>query len=126
MNNLSLHNFVAPYKLMGEDALSVDNAIIFFTLLFCAQAVYQNWKDQKDGKESTPAVSDAFDYGYTGHVGTCARSRPPRPHGRQGLPRGLQVQGARARRGPRAARPLRALPHVPGAQLQQAGLSHTN
>ena len=36
MNNLSLHNFVAPYKLMGEDALSVDNAIIF-TLLFCAE-----------------------------------------------------------------------------------------
>jgi hypothetical protein len=30
-NNLSEHNFVAPYKLIGDDALSVDNAIIFFT-----------------------------------------------------------------------------------------------
>ena len=31
-----------------------------------AQAVYQTWKDQKDGKASTPAVSDAYDYGYRG------------------------------------------------------------
>ena len=31
-----------------------------------AQAVYQRWKDQKDGKASTPAVSDAYDYGYRG------------------------------------------------------------
>ena len=32
-NNLSEHNFVAPYKFVGEEALSVDNAIIFFILL---------------------------------------------------------------------------------------------
>ena len=32
-NNLSEHNFVAPYKFVGDDALSVDNAITFFTLL---------------------------------------------------------------------------------------------
>ena len=31
-----------------------------------AQVVYQTWKDQKDGKASTPAVSDAYDYGYRG------------------------------------------------------------
>ena len=31
-----------------------------------SKAVYQTWKDQKDGKESTPAVSDAYDYGYRG------------------------------------------------------------
>ena len=31
-----------------------------------SKAVYQTWKDQKDGKASTPAVSDAYDYGYRG------------------------------------------------------------
>ena len=31
-NNLSEHNLVAPYKFMGAQALSVDSAIIFFTL----------------------------------------------------------------------------------------------
>ena len=32
--SLSEHNFVAPYKLIGAQALSVDKATIFFTLLF--------------------------------------------------------------------------------------------
>ena len=31
-----------------------------------SKAVYQTWKDQKDGKATTPAVSDAYDYGYRG------------------------------------------------------------
>ena len=31
INNLSEHNFVAPYKLIGLTALSVDNAITFLT-----------------------------------------------------------------------------------------------
>ena len=31
-----------------------------------SKAVYQTWKDQKDGKESTPLVSDAYDPGYRG------------------------------------------------------------
>ena len=31
-----------------------------------AQAVYQTYKNQKDGKASTPAVSDEYDYGYRG------------------------------------------------------------
>ena len=30
-----------------------------------SKAVYQTWKDQKDGKAS-PLVSDAYDYGYRG------------------------------------------------------------
>ena len=33
MINLSEHNFVAPYKFIGDEALSVDNAITSFTLL---------------------------------------------------------------------------------------------
>ena len=36
MNNLSDTSLVAPYKLIGLDALSVDKAIIFFTLFFIA------------------------------------------------------------------------------------------
>ena len=32
INNLSLHNLVAPYKFIGAAALSVDRAKIFFTL----------------------------------------------------------------------------------------------
>ena len=31
VNNLSLQSFVAPYKLIGDAALSVDKAITFFT-----------------------------------------------------------------------------------------------
>ena len=31
-----------------------------------SKAVYQTYKNQKDGKASTPAVSDAYDYGYRG------------------------------------------------------------
>ena len=29
VNNLSEHNFVAPYRFIGDDALSVDSAIVF-------------------------------------------------------------------------------------------------
>ena len=36
INNLSDTSLVAPYKLIGFDALSVDKAIIFFTLFFIA------------------------------------------------------------------------------------------
>ena len=32
INNLSAHNFVAPYKLIGDEALSVESDITFFTL----------------------------------------------------------------------------------------------
>ena len=45
--SLSEHNFVAPYKLIGAQALSVDKATIFFTLLlieakikFCAPIIF--------------------------------------------------------------------------------------
>ena len=36
INNLSEHNFDAPYKLTGDTALSVDNEIVFSTLLSIA------------------------------------------------------------------------------------------
>ena len=42
INNLSEHSFVAPYKLIGEQALSVDKAITFFTL-FCIAASITFW-----------------------------------------------------------------------------------
>ena len=34
INSLSEQSFVAPYRFIGELALSVDNAITFFTLFF--------------------------------------------------------------------------------------------
>ena len=41
-NNLSAQSFVAPYRLIGDEALSVDSAITFFTsssiaasIIFC-------------------------------------------------------------------------------------------
>ena len=37
-NNLSEHNFVAPYKLIGAAALSVDNVITFFIELLANDA----------------------------------------------------------------------------------------
>ena len=36
--SLSEQSFVAPYKFIGADALSVDNAITFLTLL-CIEAL---------------------------------------------------------------------------------------
>ena len=33
INNFSEQSFVAPYKFIGDDALSVDNATTFFTLV---------------------------------------------------------------------------------------------
>ena len=38
-NNLSEHNFVAPYKFMGATALSVDKASTLLTLLFKAASI---------------------------------------------------------------------------------------
>ena len=38
-NNLSATNFVAPYKLIGLAALSVDKAITFFTLFSIQQSI---------------------------------------------------------------------------------------
>jgi hypothetical protein len=37
--SLSAHNFVAPYKLIGDDALSVDKAITFFTFNSIAASI---------------------------------------------------------------------------------------
>ena len=39
--SLSAHNFVAPYKLIGEDALSVDKAITL--LLLCLNKILLNF-----------------------------------------------------------------------------------
>ena len=39
LNSLSEHNLVAPYKFMGDDALSVDKAITFFTFVFSAASI---------------------------------------------------------------------------------------
>ena len=39
VNNLSDTNLVAPYKLIGLAALSVDSAITFFTLLDIAASI---------------------------------------------------------------------------------------
>ena len=38
-NNLSEHSLVAPYKLIGLAALSVESAITFFTLFFIAASI---------------------------------------------------------------------------------------
>ena len=38
-NNLSEHNFVAPYKFIGETALSVDKATTLLTLFFIAELI---------------------------------------------------------------------------------------
>ena len=40
-----------------------------------AQAVYQTYKNQKDGKATKPAVSDAYDAGYAG-TSELARQMP--------------------------------------------------
>ena len=39
INNLSAHSFVAPYKLTGAAALSVDKAITFCTFSFKQQLI---------------------------------------------------------------------------------------
>ena len=39
MNNLSDVNFVAPYKLIGAQALSVESATTFFTPVFKAALI---------------------------------------------------------------------------------------
>ena len=39
INNLSAHNFVAPYKFTGAAALSVDNATTFLTFSFNQQLI---------------------------------------------------------------------------------------
>ena len=39
INNLSEHNFVAPYKLIGEQALSVDRARTLLTLFSKADSI---------------------------------------------------------------------------------------
>ena len=40
-----------------------------------SKAVYENYKNQKDGKATTPAVSDAYDAGYAG-TSELARQMP--------------------------------------------------